>query len=53
MALALAMVHTLGDQFAAEIKQLCETEVSDAQWKAFLDAHVPLADSKGVPLEGR
>ena len=35
------MVHTLADDFAAEVEQLCNTTVTDAQWTAFLDRHVP------------
>jgi phage/plasmid-like protein (TIGR03299 family) len=50
---ALEMVHTLADEFAAEIKQLCETNVTDAQWRAFIEAHVPDVDEKGTKLEGR
>jgi phage/plasmid-like protein (TIGR03299 family) len=50
---ALEMVHTLADEFAAEVKQLCETKVSDEQWKTFLEAHVPDVDDKGAKLEGR
>ena len=34
---ALAMVHTLGDEFAAEIAQLRKIEVSRPQWGKFLD----------------
>lgn len=50
---ALAVVHTLADDFAREVAQLCRTTVSSAQWHRFLDAHVPLADSGRVPLRGR
>ncbi|WP_033293145.1 DUF932 domain-containing protein [Amycolatopsis jejuensis] len=39
---ALAIVHTVADDFAAEVKALCETEVSDKAWRAFLDAHAPI-----------
>jgi phage/plasmid-like protein (TIGR03299 family) len=39
---ALAMVHDIGDDVSAEIKALCEIEVSDADWFEFLDAYVPL-----------
>lgn len=49
----VAMVHTLADEFAAEIKQLCETTVADQQWREFLNAHVPLTDPQGHALEGR
>jgi phage/plasmid-like protein (TIGR03299 family) len=50
---ALAMVYTLADEFAAEIRQLCETTVTDRQWRAFLNAHVPLEEGHGRSLEGR
>ncbi len=45
---ALAIVHTVADDFAAEVKALCETTVSDRAWRVFLDAHTPLpAEGKG------
>ncbi len=50
---ALAMVHTLADEFAAEIEQLCATTVSPTQWQAFLDQHVPCVDQNSRPLHGR
>jgi phage/plasmid-like protein (TIGR03299 family) len=51
---ALQMVHTLGDEFAAEVAQLCATDVSTRQWQRFLDAHVPGTDAQtGVALVGR
>lgn len=51
---ALEMVHTLADDFAAEVQQLCNTTVTDAQWTAFLDRHVPRVDERTRrPLEGR
>ncbi len=51
---ALAMVHTLAADFAAEIAALCATPVSPAQWGGFLDRHVPRTDpSTSRPLEGR
>ena len=40
----LAMVHTIDDDFAAEVARLCATPVSDEPWQAFLDAHVSLDD---------
>ena len=39
-----AMVHTIDDDFAAEVARLCATPVSDEPWQAFLDAHVSLDD---------
>jgi phage/plasmid-like protein (TIGR03299 family) len=51
---ALEMVHTLAEDFAAEVKQLCATTVTDAQWQRFLVRHVPPVDSRtGQLLEGR
>jgi phage/plasmid-like protein (TIGR03299 family) len=47
---ALELVHDVADEVAAEIKALCEIEVSDAQWFDFLDAFSPvdLSKSKGA-----
>ena len=42
---ALAMVHTLADDFAHEVATLCATTVTPAQWHRFLDAHVPRVDA--------
>src|SRR5664279_3781524 len=50
---ALAMVYTLADEFTAEIRQLCQTMVSDEQWRGFLNAHTPLVDPQGQDLQGR
>ncbi|MDP9443755.1 MAG: DUF932 domain-containing protein [Actinomycetota bacterium] len=51
---ALEMVHTLAEDFAAEVEQLCNTTVTDAQWTAFLDRHVPPVDPRTSRLlEGR
>jgi phage/plasmid-like protein (TIGR03299 family) len=50
---ALQMIHSLADEFAAEIAQLCAIEVSQQQWARFLDAHVPLVDEKDAPLTKR
>lgn len=50
---ALAMVHAAADDFAAEIRELCATTVTDAEWFKFLDAWVPTKDEKGKPLTGR
>jgi len=51
---ALAMVHTLAEDFAQEVARLCQVEVTQSQWKAFLDAHVPrVHTTTGLPLIGR
>ncbi|ABW12007.1 hypothetical protein Franean1_2577 [Parafrankia sp. EAN1pec] len=44
---ALAIVHTIADDFAAEVAELCALDVSDRQWAAFLDAHAPMPEEKG------
>ncbi len=50
---ALAMIHTLADDFAAEVATLCATSVSPTQWARFLDLNVPRTDQKGQPLKGQ
>lgn len=51
---ALAMIHTLADEFAAEVAELCSIEVSPQDWSRFLDAYVPaIEQSTGLALEGR
>ena len=40
---ALAIVHSTADEFSAQVAKLCSVTVTDAQWKVFLDAHVPVA----------
>jgi phage/plasmid-like protein (TIGR03299 family) len=44
---ALNIVYEIADDFAAEVTRLCRTEVSDAEWTAFLDAHAPMPEDKG------
>ena len=47
------MLHTLADDFAAEVEQLCNTTVTDAQWTAFLNRQVHGVDTvTSQPLEG-
>ena len=50
---ALAMIHTIADDFAAEVATLCATEVTNRQWQQFLDLQVPRTDQNGQPLKGR
>lgn len=38
---ALNMVHTVADDFSAEVAQLCATSVTDRQWFKFLEEYVP------------
>ncbi|MFJ1764885.1 DUF932 domain-containing protein [Amycolatopsis sp. NPDC088138] len=40
-------LHTVADDFAAEVTKLCQTTVTDRAWKAFLDAHTPIPDEPG------
>jgi len=47
------MIHTLADEFTAEIAELCATPVTNGQWKQFLDAAVPRHDASGHRLAGR
>jgi phage/plasmid-like protein (TIGR03299 family) len=44
---ALHIIYQVADDFAAEVEQLCRTEVSDTEWAAFLDAHTPLPKEEG------
>ena len=44
---ALNLVQTVSDDFAAEVKALCETTVNDKQWSEFLAAAVPLPEQPG------
>ncbi|MEV8319404.1 DUF932 domain-containing protein [Streptomyces sp. NPDC059900] len=44
---ALHIVYEIADAFAAQVKRLCETSVSERQWADFIDAHAPLPDEPG------
>lgn len=51
---ALAMIHTLAEDFAAEVEQLCKISVTDHECVRFLDVHVPRVDGRtGERLTGR
>jgi phage/plasmid-like protein (TIGR03299 family) len=51
---ALRMVHTLADDFAREVAQLCRVEVGPREWARFLDEHLPRQDAEtGAPLTPR
>lgn len=50
---ALQMIHTLADEFAAEVAELCAIEVSRVQWQQFLKQIVPLQGEHGEPLSKR
>jgi phage/plasmid-like protein (TIGR03299 family) len=38
---ALDMVEVLADEFADEVRELCQVDVTEAQWQDFLLAHAP------------
>ena len=44
---ALAIVHTLADDFAAEIERLCAWDVSERQFGQHLDLVVPVPEADG------
>lgn len=44
---ALNIIHTVAEDFAAEVKTLSELSVSDAQWDAFLASVNPIPEEKG------
>lgn len=50
---ALQMIHTLADDFAAEIAELCKVTVTGDQWSQFLASTVPTVDKDNQPLAGR
>ena len=49
---ALAVVHTIADDFAREVAELCATPVSEKTWERFLDSYVPRIRN-GLPITGR
>jgi phage/plasmid-like protein (TIGR03299 family) len=49
---ALELVHTIADDFAAEVAALTSTKVTDGDWAQFLDTLAPLAVD-GEAKEGR
>lgn len=44
---ALAIVHTMADDFAAEVSRLCSWKVSDKAWQTMLDLTVPMPEEAG------
>ena len=46
---ALDLVFQTGEDFAKQVEELTNTSVSDSQWAAFLDAHVPTKNADGTP----
>jgi phage/plasmid-like protein (TIGR03299 family) len=43
---ALALVHSIADDFAAEVATLTAQKVTDYTWTKFLDAYAPLKDDQ-------
>jgi phage/plasmid-like protein (TIGR03299 family) len=44
---ALALVHTIADDFAAEVARLTAVAVSDGDWARFLDELAPVLETEG------
>lgn len=49
---ALEIVHSISDEFSAQVEELTNTTVTDAQWELFLDSIQPLKDGNGTLKEG-
>jgi phage/plasmid-like protein (TIGR03299 family) len=45
---ALGIIHQIADGFAAEVHRLCQIEVSQKNWSAFLDKHTPIPAEHGT-----
>lgn len=50
---ALEIVHSIADDFMAQVEQLTNVSVNEEAWSKFLDAYVPLTDERGNAKEGR
>ncbi|MEW9532830.1 DUF932 domain-containing protein [Microbispora sp. NPDC049125] len=44
---ALNIVYQVADDFAEQVKRLCEISVSDRQWATFLDEFAPMPTERG------
>ncbi|MFI7114491.1 DUF932 domain-containing protein [Nonomuraea sp. NPDC050227] len=44
---ALGIIHRVADDFAKEVKRLCQVNVSGAQWNSFLDVQTPIPRERG------
>lgn len=44
---ALAMVHTIGEQFSAQVEELTNTAVSEGDWNRFVDSLAPIPEAEG------
>lgn len=42
---ALAIMHTVADDFAAQVKALCEVDVTPREWSKFVNVYVPTTDA--------
>lgn len=45
---ALAIIHTVADEFSTQVAQLCNTPVSDDQWVKFNDLLIPVPEQDGA-----
>lgn len=45
---ALGLVIESADEFAAAVRDLCQTTVTERQWQAFLGEWAPIGDKKGA-----
>ena len=50
---ALQIVHTIADDFAAQVAELAATTVTDRQWARFLDGHVTVGAGRSRTLAER
>ena len=50
---ALAMVHTIADDFAAEVARLAAVQVSEGDWHRFLEELAPVPPDSGRGQDDR
>ncbi|MBM7512298.1 phage/plasmid-like protein (TIGR03299 family) [Nocardioides cavernae] len=50
---ALAIVHTIAEDYVREVARLCQVTVGEEQWAKFLDAYVSRLNERGMPLKGK
>ncbi len=50
---ALAIVHTIAENFAEEVAALCSTKVSAGDWEKFMDEIAPVKTEDGEDKTGR
>lgn len=50
---ALAVVHSIAEEFEREVKELCAVSFSDMTFERLVDFLVPLKNADGTPKEGR